>query len=380
MPSVRSVAFLLLSLLLAPGGSALAEREVHVVTVGKGRQPDDFYALPEARVVVDRPGREVGLVLLDGGQIHWLVEATAGTLVGEIVRGGPRAASSRVSFDGIPITGEQVSDLPLVFNPWGRDFRILVDALTDMFGTERLHSLQGTHHFLGSPLRVDHVDTATVALARDYLVQLVDASEDLPPEIRNWRDESGGGNGTTLDFDRGGISLTEPSGLRRFPVTPDIPDILLPVAAVYDPGSRMIYCSTYGGEGFLYSVDVMTGRWAVVASLEEYDTAGLLYDPETRQLITTGAFSRPGEIKLFGLDGSRSSIFIPTTAFPGLTDLFDYGNEHGPPLTPRAFRDGWLLVEAIAGHDGTDPDAGKFRRYAVRIATGEVRLLRFRDD
>ena len=110
------------------------------------------------------------------------------------------------------------------------------------------------------------------------------------------------------------------------------------------------------------------------------NSAGLLYDPNGRLLITTGAFSRPGEIKVFGLDGSRFSTLIPTTAFPGLTDLFDYGNEHGPPLTPHVYSDGWLLVEAVASRDSAYPDTGEYRIYAVLIATGEVRLLRFRND
>jgi hypothetical protein len=132
--------------------------------------------------------------------------------------------------------------------------------------------------------------------------------------------------------------------------------------------------------GYLYSVDVPTGAWAVVTGLDEYDAAGLFYVPESRLLITTGAFSRPAEIKVFGLDGSRSSIFIPTTAFPGLTDLFDYGNEHGPPLTPHEFSNGWLLLEAVAGRGGTYPVAGEYRIYAVQDVTGEVRLLHYSND
>ncbi|MFL4471828.1 hypothetical protein ACERZ8_18805 [Tateyamaria armeniaca] len=142
----------------------------------------------------------------------------------------------------------------------------------------------------------------------------------------------------------------------------------------------MIYCMTYGAEGYLYSVDVQTGAWAVVTGLDEYDGAGLLYDPQGQLLITTGAFSRPGEIRIFGLDGSFSSMFIPTTAFPGLTDLFDYGNEHGPPLTPLSYSDGWLLLEALARRSSANRGAGGYRLYAVQISTREVRLLRFSDN
>ena len=152
------------------------------------------------------------------------------------------------------------------------------------------------------------------------------------------------------------------------------------MTAVYAPDTQMIYGLTYGAEGFLYSVDVGTGQWGIVTSLRGYDAAGLLYDPKTRLLITTGAFSRPGDIRVFGLDGCRSSIFIPTTAFPGLSDLFDFGNEDGPPLTPRVYADNWLLLEALGENSGSYPDVGRYRIYAVQTQTGEVRLLSYENE
>ena len=360
-------------------GEARAEREVHVVAVGTGYRTDDFYALPLARVVVDRPGQEVGLVLLDGGDIDWRVEATVGTSITEILRSGPGAGNSEVSLSGIPMVGVETPGLPLVLNPWGRDFRKLLDILADRLGTERIHSFQATHQIREGPLRVDHVDTKTAGLARDYLSHLLGDAADLPPKLRNWIEDRGVNGDFVLTFDETGIILTGPSGTRLFAPTPDVPEIVLPVRGVYDPGSQMIYCITYGAEGYIYSVDVRSGEWAVVTSLEDYDAAGLLYDPDSRQLITTGAFSRPGAIRVFGLDGSRSSIFIPTTAFPGLTDLFDYGNEHGPPLIPRAYSDGWLLLEALASPESGNSLSEEYRIYAVLITTGEVRLLRFRN-
>lgn len=379
-PMVKLLHILLTCLFLGLAGPVMAEREVHVVAVAKGHQTANFYALPEARVLVDRPGQEVGLVLLDGGEMHWHVEATAGTIIGEILRSGSSAEDSEVFLFGIPMVGVQVSGLPLVFDPWGRDFRALVDTLADKLGTERIHSFQSAYQVREETLRVDHVDRTTAGLARDYLSHRLGVSDDLPPELRNWIENRGDNDDFAVAFDENGISLTGPTGTRRFPATPNVPDILLPVGGVYDPVSQMIYCISYGAEGYLYSVDVLTKEWAVVTSLDGYDAAGLLYDPDSRQLITTGAFSRPGEIRIFGLDGSRSSTFVPTKAFPGLTDLFDYGNEHGPPLTPRVFSDGWLLLEAFASRDSAYPDTDAYRIYAMLIATGEVRLLRFRND
>ncbi len=361
-------------------GPVLAEPEVHIVAVGNGYETEDYYALPEAQVFVDRPGKEVRLVLLDGGKLHWKVDASAGTILSEILRSGPGQRDSKVTLYGVPVVGVQVSGLPLVFHPFGREFRALVDTLTDSVKTDRLSSFQAVHKATEVPLRVDHVDTRTAGLSRDYLLQRVEENDDLPPKIRDWAGNRGDNTEVTLVFDETGITLTGPTGTRRFTVAPEVPDIVLPSAAVYDPGSRMIYGITYGGEGHIYSVDVQTGAWAVEANLDGYDAGGLLYDPDSRSLITTGAFSRPGEIKVLGLDGRRSSILIQATAFPGLTDLFDYGNEHGPPLTPKAFSNGWLLLEAVAGRDTSNPTADEFRIYAVQTETGEVRLLHFGND
>ena len=374
MTMFRRILFAVLLPWLA--GPVLAEREVHVVAVGHGHQTQDFYALPEARVFVDRPGQDVRLVLLDGGDVHWKVDASAGTIISEVLRSGPGSRDGKVTLFGVPMVGAQGPDLPLVFRPFGREFRTLVDSLTGRVNTDRLSSFQGVHMAPGAPLRVDRVDTSTAGLSRDYLSQGVGERADLPPKIRDWVRDSIGDTEATLIFDETGITLSGVSGTRHFAVGSNVPEVVLPSAAVYDPGAQMIYGLTYGGEGHLYSVDVQTGDWALLASLDEYDAAGLLFDPDSRALITTGAFSRPGEIRVFGLDGGRSSILIQTTDFPGLTDLFDYGNEHAPSLIPRAFSGSWLLVEAVAPRPGDDA----YRIYAVDIGTGEVRLLDFGND
>lgn len=366
-------------LLLGLGGPVAAEREVHVVAVGKGQLPDDPYALPEAHVLVDRPGREVGLVLLDGDALRWRVEVTQGTFLTEIIRSGPGPRDSEVVLSGIPMAGVQRTGLPLVFHPWGRDFRILVDQLAAWMGAERLHSFQGAHKVGDIALRVDRIDTVTAGLARDYLSVQLRASGDLPAALGRWLETGNVERRYDVGFDTAGISLSGPAGTRRFPVSADVPAILLPVMGVYAPETQRLYGLTYGAEGYLYSADAQTGDWAVVVNLNGYDAAGLLYDAKSRQLITTGGFSRPGDIRAYGLDGSRVSTFVPTLEFPGLTDLFDFGNEHGPPLQPRVYADGWLLLEVLGDPAASYPKAGPYRIYALRIETGEVRLLRFRN-
>ena len=371
---------ILICLSLAFGSRAHAEREVHVVAVGKGQPSNDVYASPEAHVLVDRPGQEVGLVLLDGGDLSWHIQTTDGTIITEVIRSGPNHRDSEVILSGIPLYGAHVAGLPLVFNPWGSDFRTLLDMLAERMGTTHIQSFIGAYQSQESPIIVEKVDTATAGLELNYLSSQVDASFDLPAEILNWLANGDDDSVYSVEFGLNGISLAGPTGIQRFPVSVGVPDIMLPVTGVYAPDTQMIYGLTYGAEGFLYSVDVGTGQWGIVTSLRGYDAAGLLYDLKTRMLITTGAFSRPGDIRVFGLDGSRSSIFITTTAFPGLSDLFDFGNKDGPPLTPRVYADNWLLLEALGGNSGSYPDVGRHRIYAVQTQTGEVRLLSYENE
>ncbi|MEM9796577.1 MAG: hypothetical protein AAF919_08815 [Pseudomonadota bacterium] len=370
----------LLVLGIGIGAAAKADREIHVVSVGKGQRTADYYALPEAHVLVDRPGHDVVLVLLDGGVLRWHVETTEGTTIAEVIRSGPGTSDSEILLHGIPVMGIQVPGLPLVFRPRGRDFSVLIEAVTNQMGAKRIHNFQGAHKFTGRTLNVDRVQAPEAGLSPDYLSEQLSASDDLPGEIRAWLRKGGSTADYIVGFDGAGLRLTGPNGTQRFPASSEVPEILLPVAGVYAPDTQTIYGITYGAEGYVYAVDVQDSAWSVVTSLHGYDAAALLYDPDDRLLILTGAFSRPGEIRAVGLDGNGFSIFVPTTAFPGLTDLFDFGNEDGPPLLPRVFSEGWLLLEAREESANPDPAKARTRIYALRIDTGEVRLLRYRNE
>ena len=95
----------------------------------------------------------------------------------------------------------------------------------------------------------------------------------------------------------------------------------------------------------------------------------MLLDTESERLVMTGAFGRPGEIRMVGFDGDVHQIKIPVFDFPGLTDLYAYGRDRPVPLDPVGVDGDWLLVEA------TRPETGAFRRYAVHLTRAEVQLI-----
>lgn len=363
----------LLCLSLGSASAVMADAEIHVIAVGKGHETDDYYALPEAHVLVDRPGQEVSLVLLDGGDLRWRVEATQGTFITQILLGGPRPQDSKVMLFGTPMMGVQTAGLPLVYHPHGQEFRALVKDLTDRLSAPRLHSFQATHKARDVPLRIDAVDTITPQLARNYLSDLLHDSGDLPSALRRWISTGDAFQTHSVLFDESGFTLIGPNERRHFPRPLEMPAILLPVGGLYSPDHQELYGLSYGAEGYVYAVDAASGAWRVITSLHGYDAAAMHFDADSRQVILTGAFSRPGDVRIIGLDGSIHASFVPATGFPGLSDLSDFGNEHGPPLVPRAYSEGWLLLSA-------EGQGNAHRLYALKPKTGEVRLLRYHDD
>lgn len=371
--TIKSILFAVL-LLGSNTSSAQAEREVHVITVGKGLTSDTSFGTPIARVVIDRPDQEVGLVLIDSGDLLWRLDATEGTIVTEIIRSGPSHRDSEITLSGVPVHGAFVPELPLVFRPLGRDFRSLLDRVSDLTGTTQIQSFQSAHQARSTPIRVDRVDRLTRGLAQNYLDDELGDTSDLPEGLLKRITDHDTVDQSSVEFDQTGVTITTSNGTSHFAVSSNVPDILLPVAAIYDVKTGIIYAVTYGAEGYVYSINTQTGHWALVTSLNGYDAASLFYQSDLGKLILTGAFSRPGDIRIIGLNGDLRSVFLPVTAFPGLSDLFDFGNEDAPSLVPLGLVDDWLLLKA------QDDTSKSTRTYAVQVETKEVRLLRYSND
>ncbi|MCH2248213.1 MAG: hypothetical protein MK042_00285 [Cognatishimia sp.] len=84
---------------LAFSNPAFAERELHVVAVGKGwLASGDFTNAPRAKIWVDLPGVSVVLVLLDKGGVEWQVEASDQSFIETIILGGQEATPSATGF------------------------------------------------------------------------------------------------------------------------------------------------------------------------------------------------------------------------------------------------------------------------------------------
>ncbi len=349
--------------------SAFAEREVHVVSLVNGRdQPGYVLAVPDTEIYVDRPGQSVTLVLVSRTPLKWNVSHSDGTLIESILLGGDALSDTQLTLSGITMDAETFSGLPITTQPIGAPFRRLVSNVTDHIGLDAINSFYGRYDAPDTPITIDTNFAQLDAFNPNYLSSAIGPLGDVPHVLRDWQNHLP--RGPIVRFDAEGVQLGDDALLE---VTEDVPPIFLPQAAVYDPIEEMIYAMSLGGVGYVYRVDRRTGVWDVFAELDGFDGAQMHFDHDGQRLILTGAFGRPGEILVLGLDGSADTFTLPVQMFAGLTDLYDYGQDDPPSLVPLETDGDWVLLSA------STPPSEAYRIYALNLANRNIRLLAYRN-
>ncbi|MDB2407555.1 hypothetical protein N9W17_03370 [Jannaschia sp.] len=357
-------------LLLLAAAPAFAERELHVVAVRAGwTEPGDFRNAPRARVIVDRPGAQVTLVLLGRDEVDWRVETTPESRIETVILGGA-TAQAKLRLNDVRFSLPQDAALPYIRTILGQKFRQFLNQLSAQTGLTRITSFRSIYEADPAGLRVDRIDHRP-PLATEYLRDSVGSIEGMPQALLNQLGRTGQDR-AQASFDASGMTVTDADGSRHYPVPPDLPAPFLPSGAYFDAVNDVLYGISVGGVGTLYQVDAQTGEWQILGTLDGYDGASLLYDRTDDLFVLTGAFSRPGRIRILRRGAVLATTNIEVRRFPGLTDLFDYPDAQAPSLVPLAFAEDWLLAEA----QSEDPPTAT-RLYAVNVATEEVRLLRY---
>ena len=364
---------------------AIAERELHVVAVGKGwLASGDFTNPPRAKVWVDRPGVSVVLVLLDRGAVEWQIEASDQSVIETIILGGQEAAplatgvipKSSILFHDLPLPMDKNTDLPFIDGFLGGPYRNLLNRLFQETDVRGAGSVQVRRQ---APEGAISVSTLNQSSRRPvgYLEPLVGQTTDLPGRLQAYLANPSHSDAPKATFTPTGMRFETGEGTKIFPLPEDVERPFLPNGAYYDAETNAIFGVTFGGPGWLYRVDVESGEWDVVENLRGYDAAGILRDSDNDLFVLTGARSRPGEIALLRLGESIETVLFEVRALPGFTDLYAYPNAFPPRLTPRVYEDQWLIAEATSKLDEGITGYGKHRLYALNLATREVRLLAF---
>lgn len=216
---------------------------------------------------------------------------------------------------------------------------------------------------LGTSYRVDHLkDQVRPEAVPEALKEFLEAARQIDvPAIR---------------FTYDGFILTEDGQTTEISPTLDVPDISHPVAAAYDKEVRRMFGVTLGGEGFVYQYNIDDDQWSILASMEDVDAAGMIYDADTDQLVFGLGLVSSG-IAVYDLQkGELSRAQVDVEDLTGFTDLYDPGNGPAADIVPIAISGNLLLVRA-GGSRAFGTGATKSRTYLIDLTTGEATLVAF---
>jgi len=158
------------------------DRELHAVGVYEGfeRQQGDNGS-PQARVVVDRPGKDIVLLLGSFNGVQWNVELTPNTRLEKLVLYGNGRSSSRVVLNEKTFERfERNETIPYVYADEGFNFRLLVENAPNLYGFSQLDSFHGGYTAVRVGFHVVERQHYLPHLRPNYLSDSVVGRNNLP--------------------------------------------------------------------------------------------------------------------------------------------------------------------------------------------------------
>lgn len=295
---------------VADEAPAANEPEVHVVGIYEGSvETDGKIHGPQASVTVDRPGKQVVLVLNSYGPVTWHFAVTGGTQVQKVILAGRLPQAVKGLADEVTVVrlqdGSEPTTLPLCYDRDSCDFVPLVRRACKLTSTDRVSSFHGAYIAL-KPFVVDRVD-ADKKLGAHYpeptpLAMLPAAVQSLRFKSHHYVDGARIGVGPLVsygDFTLAGpvedTLVPLPAGVTRLALDPvakqwygiqgndvvtvdlmhketekmefglDVPPLSVPCEITFDTKRRRLIVGSSAGGGYLYAYTPDKGEWTVIS-------------------------------------------------------------------------------------------------------------------
>jgi hypothetical protein len=329
----------------APPRELAADAELIVVS---GYEP----SAGVTRVLLNRPGKRVLLVLSSYEKILWRIEPSAGTTITGIVLASLRGGSGVIADRPVPV---HVAELPYAYETDNINFRQMLQQLNAWFGVTKVDVLRGRYQVSSideistlDPVRADlslqgvAPTSPTSVFAFELLTRDLrkvsfrnDGTSKGPQRGQNlFADNkiavSGSGRQVYTLSDAGLHMADTQSGWKALlPLPSQFPAFSWATAVAYDSDLDIVTVVTLGGEGFLYRYDAKRGQWLDYRSLNNVDITSLSYDTQARRYA---GWSTNGELLFISGKGEPLGSKALKAQLLGFGTLYDGGNARMPSL------------------------------------------------
>lgn len=289
------------------------------------------------KVVIDRPGKAVLLVLGSYEKIVWEVEASSGTHINGILvsaRGGPSVYTA----PAIPV---YQSNRFCTHEKDSGQFANFLYYLNELFGIQRLDAFRGTYA-LPYSIDINQLDPAQGDLTLEgeppqaplkpmkFELTTSDYGEAKwslegpapnakPMMLAPARTVKAASDQRIYQIVSHDFFVTDPAtGKRESLKMPDnFPELSWPVDVTYDSKRHYVALASFGGEGFVYRFDTNTGKWLDYRSLNNIDITTFAYDEVADRYV---AWYGQG-LLFMGADGTPLYTKQITERLPGFKRL-----------------------------------------------------------
>lgn len=327
---------------------------------GKGRDTS-------VRVLIDRPGSKVFLVLTSYDKALWKVDATPTTTVAGIVVSGhhEQTVASR-----LPTRAWRVN-LPFATDSDRSNYLKILAGLRRIFSLERIDAFRASYAIPArvevrtldqnrpQPTVVEHrpqTPRRTVLftlMADDFVPVRWSLTGPLDKAARNYPSDGKLAVARSVQQQfRLVRNRLETSALSGESVTavaslpPNFPELSWPMDIAYDTRRDIVAVVSLGGEGFLYRFDVKNRNWVDFRSMRDIDVVALSYDHERDRYV---GWTSDGSLVFIDVErGTVMSRRIADRLIPPGSPA-DRRIERSARLTIVPTGDDIILIQIVAG-------------------------------
>lgn len=342
------------------------------------------------RVKVDRPGKQVLLVLSSYEKILWRVEPSPGTVIKAILVASYQDRSGVIAEQG---TRAYLVKLPYAYEADNIQFRKLLAQLNTWFGVDKVDAHKGRYS-LQSTVEIRTLDAPRAELSMAGVQPQVPATTfSFNLLTRDWRQVAWSNAGPQALVPPGQTLLPEgkvalsPSGQQVYvlgsdalqvvdlrtremvavPLPTSFPSFSWATDLAYDVDQDIVTVVSLGGEGYLYRYDAKRQKWLDHRSLSNVDITALAYDPLGKRYV---AWTSDGELVFISNQGKALGSKRLRQQLSGFGATHD-GNNGSPPRLTLAPRGPRIALVHIGGR-------GVAHIWTYDETTGQV-LLTYKD-